>query len=141
MKIRRLAMCLFVTVFALLTNSVSAELRYTGVNLSGAEFGQTVLPGTFNVNYTYPNQTEVDYFRSKGLNIFRLCFRWERLQQSTNANFNAAELNRLHTFVSTTTAKGIYVILDPHNFQRYYPDISDYNNMQSGSVGLVGSAV
>src|SRR5215470_12898555 len=138
MKIRRLAMCLFVTVFALLTNSVSAELRYTGVNLSGAEFGQTVLPGTFNVNYTYPNQTEVDYFRSKGLNIFRLTFRWERLQQSTNASFNSAELSRLHTFVSTTTSKGIYVILDPHNFQRYYPDTS---NFQSSSQGLVGSAV
>jgi hypothetical protein len=41
---------LFVTVFALLRNSVSAEVRYTGVNLSGAEFDQTTLPGTFNVN-------------------------------------------------------------------------------------------
>jgi len=131
-------MCLFATLFALFTNRVSAELRYTGVNLAGAEFGQTALPGTYNVNYTYPNQTEVDYFRSKGLNIFRLCFRWERLQQSTNANFNSAELSRLHTFVSTTTAKGIYVILDPHNFQRYYPDPS---NFQSSSQGLVGSAV
>jgi endoglucanase len=138
MKIRRLATCLFATVFALVTNRISAEVRYTGVNLSGAEFGQNVLPGTYNVNYTYPNQTEVDYFRSKGLNIFRLCFRWERLQQSTNANFNSAELSRLHTFVSATTAKGIYVILDPHNFQRYYPDTA---NFQSSAQGLVGSAV
>jgi len=129
---------LSIVVFALLAVNLSAEVRYTGVNLSGAEFGATVLPGTYNVNYTYPNQTEVDYFRSKGLNIFRLCFRWERLQQTTNANFNSTELSRLHSFVSTTTAKGIYVILDPHNFQRYYPDTS---NFQSSSQGLVGSAV
>jgi endoglucanase len=124
--------------FAFLAVDLSAALRYTGVNLAGAEFGANVLPGTYNVNYTYPNQTEVDYFRSKGLNIFRLTFRWERLQQSTNASFNAAELSRLHTFVSTTTSKGTYVILDPHNFQRYYPDPA---NSQSSSQGLVGSAV
>src|SRR6266850_1491571 len=106
MKIRGLPLRLSIGAFALLAIDLSAEVRYTGVNLSGAEFGATVLPGTYNVNYTYPNQTEVDYFRSKGLNIFRLCFRWERLQQTTNANFNSTELNRLHSFVSTTTAKG-----------------------------------
>src|SRR6476620_10509787 len=138
MKIRRLATCLFATVFALVTNRISAEVRYTGVNLSGAEFGQNVLPGTYNVNYTYPTQTEVDYFRSKGMNIFRLCFRWERLQQSTNANFNSTEFSRFHGFVAATTAKGMYVILDPHNFQRYYPDPA---NFQSSAQGLVGSAV
>lgn len=138
MKIRRLPFRLSIAAFALLAVNLSAEVRYTGVNLSGAEFGATVLPGTYNVNYTYPNQTEVDYFRSKGLNIFRLCFRWERLQQTTNANFNSTELGRLHSFLSTTTAKGIYVILDPHNFERYYPDTS---NFQSSSQGLVGSAV
>jgi endoglucanase len=32
----------------------------------------------------------------------------------------------------------MYVILDPHNFQRYYPDPA---NFQSSSQGLVGSAV
>jgi endoglucanase len=124
--------------FAAFASSASAAPFYTGVNLAGAEFGATVLPGTYNTHYTYPTQTEVDYFRSKGLNIFRLCFRWERLQQTNNVNFNATEFNRFHTFVSTTTGKGVYVILDPHNFQRYYPDPA---NFQSSTQGLVGSAV
>jgi endoglucanase len=115
-----------------------ADVAYTGVNLAGAEFGANVLPGIYNTHYTYPTQTEVDYFRSKGLNTFRLCFRWERLQQATNANFNATEFTRFHTFVATTTGKGMYVILDPHNFQRYYPDPA---NLQSSAQGLVGSAV
>ena len=99
--------------------ATGAPLRYTGVNLAGAEFGGTV-PGTFGIDYTYPNQGEVDYFKGKGMNLVRLPFRWERLQQTTNANFNVPELNRLHTFVSATTAKGVYVILDPHNYARYY---------------------
>jgi endoglucanase len=91
-------------------------------------------------HYTYPTQTEVDYFRSKGMNTMRLCFRWERLQRSINTAFNSTEFNRLHTFVAQTTAKGMHVILNPHNFARYYPDISTFTTMQSGSVGVVGSA-
>lgn len=123
----------------------AAAIKYAGVNLAGAEFGTAgagaALPGANNVQYGYPNQTEVDYFRSKGMNIIRLPFRWERLQQSMNAEFDVAESNRFHTFVSATTAKSVYVIIEPHNFQRYYPDITDFNTMQSGSVGLVGSVV
>ena len=108
--------------------SSAAPVFFTGVNLAGAEFGESSLPGTYNVDYIYPNQTEVDYYRSKGMNIIRLCFRWERLQQATNASLNTTELSRLNTFVSTTTAKGVFVILDPHNYARYY------------NTNLIGSA-
>jgi endoglucanase len=114
----------------------SAQIKYAGVNLSCAEFGQNNLPGTYNTHYTYPTQAEVNYFGGKGMNVIRLPFRWERLQQATNASLNAAELTRLHTFVSATTAKGIHVILEPHNFARYYPDTG---NFQSSAQGLIGS--
>jgi endoglucanase len=132
-------------LFSLLAPNVRPDVRYTGVNLAGAEFGTVAasggaLPGTFGSQYTYPNQTEVDYFRGKGMNTLRLCFRWERLQRATNANFDSAEFNRLHMFVAQTTAKGMYVILNPHNFARYYPDISTFSTMQSGSVGVIGSS-
>ena len=126
---------LFVLAYAL---SVHAEIKYAGVNLSGAEFGQNVLPGTFGSQYTYPTQQEVDYFRGRGMNIIRLPFRWERLQHTNNLTLDATELGRMNTFVSATTAKGVYVILDPHNFERYYPDP---NNFQGSAKGLVGSAV
>ncbi len=131
---------LFVALIGCLlaVSSRAASVRFTGVNLSGAEFGQTSLPGTYNTHYTYPTQTEVDYFRGKGMNMIRLPFRWERLQQATNAAFNAAELNRLHSFVAATTAKGMYVMIEPHNFARYYPDTA---NFQSSTKGLIGSAL
>ena len=72
---------------------------------------------------------------------FRLPFRWERLQLTNNAAFNSAESNRLVSFVSYASGQGVHVILDPHNFQRYWPLIDNYNDMQSGSVGVIGSSV
>src|SRR5688572_819873 len=58
-----------------------SAILYTGVNLAGAEFGDSSLPGVYNTHYTYPRSNEVDYFIGKGMNTFRLPFRWERLQQ------------------------------------------------------------
>ena len=120
-----------------------ADIQYAGVNLSGAEFGVVggALPGTYNSQYIYPNSTEVDYYRSRGMSIIRLPFRWERLQRTNNAALDSTELSRMNTFVSYATARGVYVILDPHNFQRYWPDISTFDSMQSGNVGVVGGAV
>jgi endoglucanase len=121
-----------------------ATVRFTGVNLAGAEFGSAgtgaAIPGTFGSQYTYPTTAEVNYFVGKGMNTFRLPFRWERLQQSQNAAFDAAELSRMNTFVNTATAAGAYVIVDPHNFARYYPNISDFGQMQSGTTGRIGTA-
>lgn len=123
-------------IFLLCLPQTIAQIEYAGVNLAGAEFGQSNLPGTYNTHYTYPNQAEVDYFAGRGMNLIRLPFRWERLQQATNASLNGAELSRLHNFVSATTAKGVYVILEPHNFARYYPDP---DNFQTSAQGLIGS--
>ena len=96
--------------------------RYFGVNLAGAEFG-TALPGTYGIDYIYPNQSEVDYFASRDMNTIRLPFSWERLQPIMNEAFDGSELERLEGFVETTTAKGHYVILDPHNYARYYGNL------------------
>lgn len=112
-----------------------ARLKYTGVNLAGAEFGESNLPGTYDTDYIYPTSAEVDYYMSKGMNTFRLPFRWERLQLALFAAFDAAELNRMDTFVDYATAKGAYVIIDPHNFQRYYPDPADHQKSEQGLIG------
>lgn len=90
-----------------------------GVNLAGAEFGSS-LPGIYDQDYTYPTQAEVDYFVTKGMNVFRLPFRWERLQPSAKGAFDSAELARVDGFVTYATGKGAYVLLDPHNYARYY---------------------
>jgi len=90
-----------------------------GVNLAGAEFGSS-LPGTYDKDYTYPTQAEVDYFVTKGMNVFRLPFRWERLQPSEKGALDSVELGRVDAFVAHATARGAHVVLDPHNYARYY---------------------
>jgi endoglucanase len=97
-----------------------AAPRFVGVNLAGAEFTPSQLPGIYNTHYTYPTTAEVDYFTGKGMNIIRLPFRWERLQHSLDAAFDSAEFTRLHNFVNYVTSRGTFVILDPHNYGRYY---------------------
>jgi endoglucanase len=130
---------LVTTTIGLITLPVCSfgAVSYTGVNLAGAEFGESSLPGTYNTNYTYPTAGEVDYFLAKGMNTFRLPFRWERLQQSANGSLNAAELGRLNTFVNYATSRGAYVVLDPHNYARYFPSPG---NIQGDPVRAIGSA-
>jgi endoglucanase len=106
------------------SSACAAGVVFTGVNLAGAEFGDNNLPGTYNAHYTYPTAAEVDYFITrKGMNTVRLPFRWERLQRALNGPFDAAELGRLQSFVSYANGKGASVILDPHNYGKYYNNV------------------
>jgi endoglucanase len=111
------------TIVLLMLCRPVVALEYAGVSLAGAEFGESHLPGIYGTHYIYPNQNEVDYFKSRGMNMVRLCFRWERLQRSLNAPLDATELERLDRFVTATTAKGVHVLLDPHNYARYNHDL------------------
>jgi endoglucanase len=93
----------------------------TGVNLAGADFAPLDhRPGTVGVDYFYPTHAEVDYFVGKGMNVFRLPFNWENLQQKAMADFQPEELARLDDVVSYATGQGARVIIDPHNYARYY---------------------
>jgi len=96
----------------------TAYTCWHGVNLSGLEFGNAI-PGVFNKDYTVPTNQEVDYFTSKGMNFFRLPFRWERLQPTLNGDFDSTYLGYIDSFVKYATGKGAYVLLDPHNYARY----------------------
>ncbi len=94
-------------------------LRWRGVNLSGAEFNSTALPGRYGFQYFYPSVSAVDYYQSRGMNLIRLPFLWERLQPTLHAPLDATELDRLAAFVNGATARGMTVMLDPHNYGRY----------------------
>ena len=86
-----------------------------GVNLAGAEFGSNV-PGVFGTDYTYPTHGEIDYYSSKGMNVIRLPFLWERVQRNAFAALDGAELGRLDDVVNYATGKGIKIEIEPHNF-------------------------
>jgi endoglucanase len=95
------------------------QVEYAGVNLAGAEFGEQNLPGVYGTDYTYPEPGEVDVYADIGMNIIRLPFRWERLQQSLGGELDATELGRIDQFLTTAKRRDMTVILDPHNFARY----------------------
>lgn len=95
------------------------NVPFRGVNLAGGEFG-SALPGSYGSDYTFPTPSEVDYFMGKGMNTFRVGFKWERLQGSAYAAFDATYASRLESIVTYATSKGAKVILNPHNFARYY---------------------
>jgi endoglucanase len=140
---RAIFLVIFSTIF-FHAAAAYAALEFTGVNLSGAEFGQGNLPGTYGSDYLYPNSLELGYFASKGMNIIRLPFRWERLQTTPDATLDPTELARMDAVVNSETKAGIDVILDPHNFMRYYPvPVSGRRSttFENSTGGLIGGTV
>src|SRR3982751_3147994 len=71
-----------------------------GVNLCSAEFGEKSLPGEYGRHYVYPAAKELDYYKSKGVTLVRLPFRWERMQPVLNGELDPGELKRLEAFVA-----------------------------------------
>ena len=110
-------------LFGVTASLSRAQPALTGVNLAGAEFGDGSLPGQYGVDYTYPTPEEIDYFTELGMKVFRLPFRWERLQIAAYADFDTVELRRLDAFVDYANASGAKVVLDPHNYARYYGNV------------------
>jgi endoglucanase len=100
-------------------------LPYTGVSMAGGEFykPQKGVAPIYGTQFSYPTADEYAYFASRGMNIFRLQFLWETLQPEAKGPFNPTEIARLKDTVKAATDRGLTVILDPHNYARYYGDI------------------
>jgi endoglucanase len=98
--------------------SSDGALRFTGVNIAGAEFGRAI-PGKAGKDYFYPSNATIDYFASKGMNIIRVPFRWERLQRKLGAELDVSESSRLAAVVSHAKSRGLHVLLDVHNYAAY----------------------
>ncbi|MDR1683660.1 MAG: cellulase family glycosylhydrolase [Candidatus Symbiothrix sp.] len=103
------------------TNNKSMNQPF-GVNLACAEFAEGHIPGEYGKHYTYPDAKELDYFKSKGLMLVRLPFKWERLQPELFGKLDKVELDRIKNFISEADKRGMYVILDLHNYGRRYVD-------------------
>ena len=113
-----LAFAMFVlgALLALPASAPAQPLR--GVNLAGAEFGNAI-PGNVNIDYVWPTTQEIDHFASRGMNVVRVPFRWERMQPVLGGSLAAAHLASLDALVAHATSRGVTVVLDPHNYARY----------------------
>ncbi|KAI0203046.1 endoglucanase [Astrocystis sublimbata] len=106
------------------TKEAAGKLKWLGINLSVAEFGQGSYPGTWGKEFYFPDTFAVLTLMSHGYNMFRVAFSMERLvpDKLTN-NPDAGYLKNLTASVDHITSNGQYAIIDPHNFGRYYEDI------------------
>lgn len=102
-----------------------------GINLSGAQLNPVRIPGVYGTDFIYPSSSELDYYSSKGFELVRLPFRWERLQPELFGKLDEAELGRIESFIAAAHARNMQVILSPHNFGRYFVD---------GKETLIGTA-
>lgn len=97
--------------------AASTRLAYTGVNLSGGEYNPSKT--RYGVDYIYPSDSDVTYFIGKGMNVFRVPFRWGRLQLDIGQPLLATEVTRLRAAITRITSRGAIAILDPHDYAHY----------------------
>src|SRR5690242_17116855 len=90
-----------------------------GVNLAGAEFSASKVPGTYGFDYVYPSHSEIDYYANAGMSVIRLPFLWERLQPSAFAPLDTSQLAHIDDVVNYAAAKGLKVVLDAHDYGSY----------------------
>ena len=100
-------------------------INLVGVNLAGAEFSagnsaSESLPGRYQIHYIYPGEADFKRYADLGMKLVRLPFRWERIQPKLNTELNAAELGRLMTTLDHARKHNVQVILDMHNYYRYF---------------------
>lgn len=104
---------------------------YRGVNLTGLENGETVFPGTLNVDYTKNSLSYYSYIARKGFNIVRLPILWERIQPTVGGDLDADYKGYIDENISWAEASGLKIVLDVHNYGRR--DVS-------GTERIIGSA-
>ncbi|KAH7128712.1 glycoside hydrolase superfamily, partial [Dendryphion nanum] len=113
---------------------VVADIAYAGVNSAGGEFGQTILPGAFGVDYQFINETSIDFFLDAGVNTIRIPFLLERMCPIVTGlgnSFNETYFEEFQAAINYITMRGAYAVLDVHNYGRYNDPSSQ---PQSGSV-------
>ncbi|TGJ80150.1 hypothetical protein E0Z10_g8615 [Xylaria hypoxylon] len=106
------------------TKKRASKFEFVGANESGAEFGNTALPGRLGKDYTWPEQNAISTMIGKGMNTFRVPIMMERfIPSKMTGTVNATYAEGLDNIVKFITGKGAYAIIDPHNFGRYYSNI------------------
>lgn len=74
----------------------------------------------YGKHYYYPAESYYKKYADLGMDLVRLPFVWERIQPKLNTNLNSAELARLMQSLDYAQKHGVKVILDLHNYYRYY---------------------
>ncbi len=95
--------------------------------MAGLEFGaypgneafSNQNPGAINNDYFTNSEESFRYFTSRGITLFRIPFRWERIQRSVMFALDGNEVARLRQQLDLIRSCGGTAILDLHNYGKY----------------------
>ncbi|GAA4492438.1 glycoside hydrolase family 5 protein [Pseudaeromonas paramecii] len=90
-----------------------------GVNLAGAEFNASKLPGKLYFDFVYPSTTDLEYYAQKGFRLIRLPITWERYQPTPYGALDSTNLAQFQRVLSFAADNDICLWLDLHNFGKY----------------------
>lgn len=107
------------------------DLPLFGVNIACAEFGGT-FPGNKGTTYIYPTRAHLKRYYDEGFRLIRLPFKWERIQPQLGGALNEGDMKEMDDFMNYAGELGCKVILDMHNYMRYYFGSTGYVIDQSG---------
>jgi len=96
-----------------------------GVNLAGAEFE------AIGGRWKWPHLDNLAYYLKKGFTVFRIPFRWHRLQPKLRGPLLEEALAGLDVIIAAISSRGAIAILDSH----------DYGRRDNTVIGTDGSSV
>lgn len=105
------------------------KVAFRGVNLNGLEFGtffENPYPGEEGTYYFKPRPEDFDDIKALGFNVIRVPFEWARFVPGWQATdplptaLDATYLGILSDAVQMAAERGLYVILDMHDFLKYW---------------------
>lgn len=110
----------FCTPLFSFTGNLKEQGEPFGVNLAGAEFFHKKMKGVgiFGKDYHYPTIEELDYWKSKGMTLIRLPFKWERIQHQLYGKLNRKEINYVKYLLKEAQKRNMKILLDMHNYGR-----------------------
>ncbi len=106
---------------------IETDRPLRGINLPGGSFGGNNLPGVNHFDYLFPPASDVEMFGDFGMEVIRLGIKWERLQPVLDEPFDLVYLSYIDAVVNAAEKRGIFVILDPHNYAQYNMNGTKYN--------------
>ncbi|WP_282340595.1 glycoside hydrolase family 5 protein [Pseudomonas sp. PS02288] len=119
----KLCALLFATLLASAAQAQEAPPQLVGINVAGAGFSPGTLPGKHGTNYFFPPPDYFVQWKERGITWVRFSIVWERLQPQQFGDFDADYAARIDKTLEDAKANGIRVMLDVHNYGRYYGKI------------------
>ncbi|MFY0579974.1 cellulase family glycosylhydrolase [Cystobacter fuscus] len=90
-----------------------------GINIMDLGNAGHVLPGRYGSDYSKPSLASLQYLKSRGHDVVRIPFMWERIQPIRRQALNTAYRDLLLQTLKDANTAGLKVIVDMHNYGRY----------------------